>query len=468
MLFVFPLIYIVSFAIAFKEVLKGNRDGLLIFMIWGMSIYITAMSVSFTFGLKDFIPFFQLFKELLIISTLVLSILDLKTRPKFHIVDHVIFLFLGYMIIYAILPIGDQGIITKLLALKGTSFFWVVYFTGRFINPKTIYVNKYFSHIIILTIAAAIVTLIEVVTQTHIQNLSGFFEYTFYVYNLDEGGDYGFSAMFNSDSGIMRFASFFTSPLEFAGATLVALAITLSLYTRDDNKFNINNISLLALAATVISIFFSFSRAPIASYCIMIYIYARITKKQLIIKTTHFIFLVCLLYITWIAIQFENNHSGLLGLILNTVDFSEPSSIGHLAQWTQGVLAIIDNPFGLGLGTSGRVASSTIGNVGGENQYIILAVQTGLISAILYLSIIIIFIRLAIKWLPKLKGKEKKICMAVLLIKIGLFLSSLTSEIESSTYLSYLNWFLSGLLISIITQPTSTQTPVYNDYRENN
>lgn len=468
MLFIFPLIYIVSFFVALKQIFKGNTEGVLTFIIWGLSIYLTAMSVSFTLGLKAYIPFFQFFKELVILSALILNILNLKKRPRFHIVDYVIFLYLGYLTLYVILPIGDQGVVTKLLALKSTSFFVLVYFTGRFTDPKVVYINKYFSYVILLTLAAAGVTLIEAATQTPIQYISGFFDYSFYFYNLSGEGDFGLYSMFNSSSGIMRFASFFTSPLEHAGATLLALAIILGLYTREDNKFTISNISLLALGATLVSIILSFSRAPMVSYCIIIYVYSLITKRKLIVNTIHTGFVIAGIYIVYLFIQFENNHSGIIALVLDTIDFSDPSSVGHLAQWTQGVLAVIQNPLGLGLGTSGRVAASTSENVGGENQYIILAVQAGLIAASLYLAIIIIFIKISIKWVAHLKGKERKICIAILLIKIGFFLSSLTTEIESSTYLSYMNWFLSGLLISIITQASTKQIPVYDDHRENN
>ena len=468
MLFIFPLIYIVSFYIALKEIYKGKNDGILVFIIFGISVYFTAMAVSFNLGLKAFIPYLQSFKELLIIIALGATIFSLKVRPRFHLVDYIILAFLFYLTLFALLPIGDQGLVNRLLALKSTSFFVFVYFIGRFIDSKTVYVNKYFNYVVLLTIAAAAVTLIEAATQTPLPTISGFFEYSYYFLNLDTGGDFGLGMMFNSDSGLMRYPSFFTSPLEHAGATLLALSIILGLYTRDDNKFAFSNLSLLALGATVISMILSFSRAPMVSYCIIIYVYALITKKRLIVSIIHTGFVIAGLYIIYLLVQFERTNNSILSLVLNTIDFSDPSSVGHLAQWAEGLAAIIQNPFGLGLGTSGRVGASAGGNTGGENQYIILAVQAGVIAAILYLSIIIMFFKTSIKWLPHLKGKERKVCMAVLLIKTGLFLSSLTSEIESSTYLSYMNWFLSGLLISIITQASTKQLSINDGHRENN
>ncbi|MGZ4090689.1 MAG: hypothetical protein ACXVNO_08215, partial [Bacteroidia bacterium] len=70
-MFIFPLIYVISFFIAAREVLKGNREGILIFLIFGLSIYTTAMSVTFMLGLKVLIPFFQFFKEILVLSVFI-------------------------------------------------------------------------------------------------------------------------------------------------------------------------------------------------------------------------------------------------------------------------------------------------------------------------------------------------------------------------------------------------------------
>jgi hypothetical protein len=462
-MFIFPLIYIISFFISFREVLKGNRAGVLIFMIFGLSMYTTAMSVAFMLGLKELIPIFQYFKEILILSVLILNIINLKYKPRFHLIDYIIFAFFVLTIIFAILPIGGQSFANRLIALKSTSFYIVVYFTGRLFDPKTVYINKYFNYIIMLTIAAGAVLLIELVMYRQLQLYTGYVDYSYYFFNFEPSGIFGLSTTFDSDSGYRRFASFFSNPLEHAAATLLALSVIGGLYTRDDNKFNINGIGVLALGATLISILFALSRAPLASYFIMIYVYALVTKKKFISHTAHAAFGLGAIYFIYLFFQFENNHSGILAVVLNTINFSDPSSIGHIEQWAEGIVSLIQHPLGLGLGTSGRVAGSLGENVGGENQFIIIGVQAGIMALLLYLYVYILFIRTSLKWLPRLAGKERKVCMAVLLLKVGLFIPLLTSEVESSSYLAYMNWFLSGLLISIIMQHNATQTlPAYD------
>ena len=463
-MFIFPLIYLVSFVMAVREVYKGKTEGILLFFIFGLSIYTTAMSVAFMLGFKDFIPVFQFFKEILVLSVLTLNILNLKYRPRFHLLDYAILAFLGYTFIYAILPIGEQGFVDRLLAFKSTSFYIVVYFAGRLLDPKTVFVNKYFNYIILLTIAAGAVLLVEVAMKQQLQLFTGYTDYCYYFFNIEPSGIFGLSTTFDSDSGLRRFASFFNNPLEHAAATLLALSVIAALYTRDDNKFKPTDIGVLAIIASFLSIIFALSRAPLAAYFFIIYIYALVTKKKYITGTVHVGVGLAAVYLIYLFTQFDsNNHNGLIAVLMNTVDFSDPSSVGHLVQWVEGVMAMIAHPFGLGLGTSGRVAGSLGENVGGENQFIIIGVQAGIIALLLYLAIYVMFIKTSLKWLPRLRGKERKVCMAVLLIKVGFFIPMLTSEVESSSYLSYMNWFLSGLLISMIMYPVKPQLQPAND-----
>ncbi|RYY07512.1 MAG: hypothetical protein EOP43_03030 [Sphingobacteriaceae bacterium] len=457
-MFIFPLIYLTSFIIAIREVFKGNRVAILIFLIFGLSIYTTAMSVSYMYGLKSFIPFFQSFKEVLVLSVLGINIAGLKHKPRFHLIDYAIFAFLLFTILYAVLPIGEQSFGQRIVALKSTSFFTVVYFTGRLFDPKTVYVNKYFDFILLLTIAAGVVVVLEVFFNRQLQTLTGFADYNYYFFNFEPSGNFGLNWTFESEGGYKRFASFFTTPLEHAGATLIALSVIAATCTQDDNKIKLNNIVILALIASFMSIIFAISRAPLISYFLIIYVYGLLTKKKLITNTAHTIIGVVAIYLIYLFTRFENNNTGIIEVIMNTVDFSNPSSVGHLIEWVQGILSMIERPLGLGLGSSGRVAGSLGENVGGENQFIIIGVQIGVLGLLLYLAIYVMFIKTGLKWLNKLHGKERKVCMAVLLIKIGFFIPLFTSEVESSSYISYMNWFLSGLLISIIMLPKTAST----------
>src|SRR5690606_16723294 len=111
-------------------------------------------------------------------------------------------------------------------------------------------------------------------------------------------------------------------------------------------------------------------------------------------------------------------------VIIDTLNFTHPSSVGHVLEWVQGIMSIYTSPLGIGMGSSGRIGGSLGENVGGENQYIIIGVQAGIIALGLYLSIYVSLIRTAKKWYKILTKKERQLALTILLIKIGFIIPS--------------------------------------------
>ena len=254
-MFIFPLIYFSSFLIALKEILRGSKQSFLLFLIFGLSMYTTAMSVAFQLGFKDFIGLFQSFKELIILALLGWTIWSYKAVVKLHFIDYAIFAYFCYALLYALLPIGDQPLLSRLLAFKGTCFFLLVYLLGRLFDPVKIFINKYFLFILILAIGTAVVVLFEVLTNQHLQSRTGYADYNYYFFNFEKSGNFGLTWTFESGAGFKRFASFFANPLEHAGATLISLSVLAALYTDDRDRFKPDRFGWIAFAATLISIF---------------------------------------------------------------------------------------------------------------------------------------------------------------------------------------------------------------------
>ncbi|WP_316737850.1 hypothetical protein [Pedobacter aquatilis] len=459
MIAIFPLVYIFAFVLAIGDIVKGKKEGFILFLIFGLSIYTTVLSVTFSLGFKGLIPLLQSLKEIFVIIILCISVWNLKTKIKLHYIDYLIITFFIYTLLYAFLPIGEQGFGTKIMAFKTLSFFVLVYFCGRLFKPGEIYLSKYFHYILLLSIAAAAVLLMEVITDQHLQTRTGYADYNFYLFNFEPSGNYGLTWTFESEGGIKRFASFFANPLEFASATIIAISVLAALYTNNNYKLKLDNFGYLALAATLCCIIFAFSRSAFISYFILLYVYSVFTKKKYIYHTVHIGALIATLYIIYLFTKEQDQNDGLQMVIINTLNFSNPSSVGHLVEWIEGALAIASSPLGLGLGSSGRIGGTLGDNVGGENQYIIIGVQAGIIALLLYLAVYISLIKEGIKWFYRLEGNEKKICLVIVLIRIGFIIPSLTSEIETSSYTSYLMWFLSGLFVSIISTKVAIRKP---------
>ncbi len=447
LVFIFPLLFLASFILGCYKILKGDPNGLFIFLIGGLPFYAISLSTFFLIGGKNIIPIIQSTKELVILLSLTTLILQGNTLFKWTLLDRLIVLFFVFSSIYVFIPLGPNGFLQRVLAFKGLSFFPLVYFCGRLFPLRKTHLEKYFSFIIVLTITAAVLSFGEYLMQTHLQAFTGYSDLNYYVYKQDPSGNYGLSWTFEIENGAKRFASFFSTPLEHAAATIVALAVIAGLYTEKSNQLFLSKFGWIGLLATVASILLSLSRAAILSYFAVILIYSFITKRREILSIFYLSIVLFVLYL------FSFSSKDIQDFVMDTITFSNQSSVGHVVEWITGIESMIAKPLGLGLGASGGIAANDGDAVGGENQFIIVGVQIGVAGLLLYLWIHFYTIYLAYKNYKILKGKEQKIAMTVLLIRVGMFLPMFTSNLDTYIYISYIMWFMTGLLGHILSKP---------------
>jgi hypothetical protein len=209
----------------------------------------------------------------------------------------------------------------------------------------------------------------------------------------------------------------------------------------------LNQLGVAAMVVSLLSIVLAISRASMVSYFLVFYVFAIISQKKYWLKLFHYgmigLTLLVLFYLK----------GDIYELIITTINFSDNSSAYHVLQWLEGIEAIASHPLGLGLGMSGRVSGAVGDNIGGENQLIIIGVQAGLIAVLIYLTIYYLIIKLCIEQFKKHQGKIKKLALCLLLVKIGLFIPTLTANVESYIYIAYLSWFCAGLLNSMSKYP---------------
>lgn len=445
-MFVFPLLYFSVFLKAIKDIFHKNPQGGMLFIIFGLSIYNTTLSILNQAGYKSLIILFQSFKEIVILAMLTVLVLGWKERIRFHVIDYCVAGYLLYTSLYVFLPLGDFGFMERLLAYKNTSFFALIYFAGRLMDPRTLQISKYFHFILIVTISAALLAIYEAASDQHFQSLTGYSDYTFDFFGQQPEGDYGLTWTFQrSASGLKRFASFFSDPLEHASATLISICVIVALFTKKNNAFNPTRIGMIALAASLVSLYYSLSRSSTVSYFAIIYLYALITHKKYILHISHAAIALGFIYI---GILLEN--TDLYDYLLSTITLQEESALGHVIAWIEGLTTIISNPLGLGLGMSGRVAASLGSTIGGENLLIVLGVQVGVVAVLLYVFVHFAVIAYSYKWFPHLDGKERMVALCIFLLKVGITLPLFTADLGSFSYITYINWFLSGVFVNMI------------------
>jgi len=443
-MFLFPLIYIIAFFKTLKEFGKANASGLLVFIVVAMPIYINVLSITHLYGLDGLIGIFQFFKELVVIIALFIVIIQFKKIPKFTTTDILVSIFLLYSFLFVFLPIGSYNIFTKLLAYKSLSFFCILYFVGRFIQIKYVQLGKYFKLIGIMTFLAALIVLIEFFRDEHIHVYTGFTDFLIKYFDAEPAGNYGLIWTFETETGQKRFGSLFGSPLEMAASMVLTLSICLAYYTDYSKRLVLTKFGRICFISSFICIALALSRASFIGYIGIIGIYALITNNKKIIKLIYVALIFAAIYLIYFLAQTD-----IYNFIIDSLTFKNASSIGHLLEWIDGIQAMIQKPFGLGLGESGRISMANKENTGGENQFIITGVQIGVPMLIIYCWIHINLIKKAYQNLWSVSGKTKRIAFTIFLFKIGIILPMFTSNTEAFVYISYFTWFLSGLLINI-------------------
>ena len=84
--------------------------------------------------------------------------------------------------------------------------------------------------------------------------------------------------------------------------------------------------------------------------------------------------------------------------------------------------------------------------IGGENQFLIFGVQLGVMFMIIYILIILKSIINGFKTFEYSKiVSNKKIGLTIFLLKIGLVIPALTSNIEIYLFVSLFSWLLVGI-----------------------
>jgi len=217
-----------------------------------------------------------------------------------------------------------------------------------------------------------------------------------------------------------------------------------AMVTTSDNKIKLNAFTTLTLVASMFCISFALSRASLVSYGIMLYVYALLTKKKLLLQLIHTAALA--VGGVLLLISFNNDF---VDFIINSITFTNASSIGHLIEWANGFESMVKDPLGIGLGNAGRISGFSGYNVGGENQFIIIGVQTGIITAGIYIAMYIMVMRKALQLFKTQTGKIRRLALFIFLIKVGMLIPLFTSEAESYIYISYITWILTGLLMSM-------------------
>ena len=107
-----------------------------------------------------------------------------------------------------------------------------------------------------------------------------------------------------------------------------------------NNKKNINYFLIFLI---VVAFLLSFSRGSIVA-CIGIILFGLLLNKNYkILLSMLVLVLISILSLFYFA------SDEIRYMIIDTIKFENTSSLGHLVEWIEGILSILENPFGIGL-----------------------------------------------------------------------------------------------------------------------
>ena len=290
-------------------------------------------------------------------------------------------------------------------------------------------------------------------TSTHFHTLIEYSNFNSVVNEIDPQGNYGLSWSFESQESSPRYASFFADPLEFSASLILFFSFILFYFHTSFNRVHFIFIFLI-----FISLFLSFSRGAIVA-CLGVVLFSLLIYKKYKILLSIF-----LLSIVFLFVLYSFSSDEIQYIIIDTIKFENTSSLGHLIEWIEGILSILENPLGIGLAMSGNAGGVDQSlKVGGENQFLILGVQMGAITLFIYTLILYYVIIRAIKTFQNSNSHQKHISYVVACSKFGLLLPLLTANAELYLFVSLATWFLAGNVESTYIKQLVEKKRVYID-----
>ncbi|HUF65658.1 MAG TPA: O-antigen ligase family protein [Gemmatimonadaceae bacterium] len=142
---------------------------------------------------------------------------------------------------------------------------------------------------------------------------------------------------------------------------------------------------------------------------------------------------------------------GLTTFVWETLTWQTPSSASHAKDWSRGLVAYLEQPWGHGLGTSEHVAIRFgLPPVSADNLFLAYATQLGVLGLAAIISVLTAVLvtgwrvfRIAATDDHRLFGA------AIALAALGVLLNGVTSLVFSSNLLAYLFFLLAGVAVTL-------------------
>ena len=151
---IFIVFYFIVFIYTIDKISRGKIEYLIIFICTCLPIYTTLQAQAFKiFNSETFVTVIKLSKDTIFIYAFIIFLFGknvhlFKRTFKFSLVDKLILIFTLVVTIYALIPLGEADIFSKLIYAKNLYIISITYLIGRNIKIDKMFFNtikKYLS-----------------------------------------------------------------------------------------------------------------------------------------------------------------------------------------------------------------------------------------------------------------------------------------------------------------------------------
>jgi hypothetical protein len=142
---------------------------------------------------------------------------------------------------------------------------------------------------------------------------------------------------------------------------------------------------------------------------------------------------------------------GLMHFVWETLSWQTGSSTTHLKDWSEGILAFVEQPWGHGLGTTDAAPLRFLRvPLTGDNLYLSYGVQLGLAGLLAFLAMLgsVFVISWRSAWIAATET-QRRFFAVVALTTLGIFLNGVTSMVFSSNVLAYVFFLCAGAAMTV-------------------
>jgi O-antigen ligase len=390
-------------------------------------------------------------KELLLLGALLVVLLNFSIRmrmPRLTWVDGVALLWFLQVFIYFglhdLLFSWDASMTTILYGARDWFLYLIPFFLGRFIYVKYKELKLIFKLILLVSLFTSIFAFIDyfiLPTAWHIQmGVPRYFREFLGISYPDYLG--GLPENYWTNLGpylVRRPVSTFLSGQGFALPFLVIIPFSLFNYFSGVVK---QRRTILGLNGAALLL--SLTRMTIVACAVqVILLLLLMKKKRTLIKTI----VLSLLAVTLIIAAVP----AVRVFVVNTITLSDPSSSARPSQWVYGMKLLYENPFGMGLGSTGQTGYRFGGptNLGEEAGFFKLTGALGFPGLFLFTAWFAGIFYYGSRLARRRAGLNSGIGLVTITIATGFLINNLTAPPDQSPFVIYLFCWLAGLTVQL-------------------